>query len=332
MQTIQPQQILLPKKVYIGDTAELRCTFNSPNQHLRELVAGGIAELPLVSQDQASQNDYEIEKLSIAPAGVDFYQFTITFVPWKTGELTFPPMEIEGSDLILEFQPLQIVSLISTDPANATSLRDSTAPLLLPGTAYKLYGSLAVFILLLILLIRLIVIRKSLLFYINQKRLLKKYKKNKKLTLKMLRQLLDKKKKGAEAEEDTDNLDQLQAESLQKIIRSYLEVRFDYPFTRTVTSEMMKGWQAAGYGILSEVKEEAFGEIVSCFIRTDFIRYSKNGSFSEGELEELIKKLSNQIELLESDEEEKSEAEAQSHVQTASQAQSNTHSQGDSNA
>jgi len=312
MQTIQTQQILLPKKVYIGDTAELRCSFNSPNPHLKELVANGITELPLVSQAQLPQKDYDIQKLTLSPAGVDFYQFTITFVPWKTGELTFPPMEIEGAELTLEFQPVQIVSLISTDPANATSLRDSTAPLLLPGTAYKLYGSLAAFVILLILLIRLIVIRKSLLFYLNQKRLLKKYKKNKKLTLKKLRQLAD--PKDRESEKAEPDHDRIQAEKLQKIIRSYLEVRFDYPFTRTVTSEMMKGWQDAGYGILSEAKEEAFGEIVSSFIRTDYIRYSKKGSFTEGELEELIKKLTNQIELLESDEEANTEAEGEANA------------------
>ncbi len=187
MQIISPQQILLPKKVYIGDKAELRCTFNSPSTQLKQMTAGGSTELPLVSQNNSvdlsseelfaiPHKDYEIQKITLSPAGVDYYQFTITFVPWKTGDLTFPPMEIEGSDVILEFQPLQIVSLISTDSANATTLHDSAAPLLLPGTAYKLYGSLAAFIIILIVIIRIIVKRKSLLFYFNQKKLLRKYK------------------------------------------------------------------------------------------------------------------------------------------------------------
>ena len=165
MAIILPQQILLPKKVYIGDTAELRCTFNSPNQTLKTLTAEGIAKLPFVSQN--TTDDYVIKDVSLAPAGVDFYQLTITFVPWKTGELTFPPMEIEGSDVILEFQPLQIVSLITAENASTTTLHDTAAPLLLPGTAYKLYGSLAAIILILIILIRLFVKRKSLMFYIN---------------------------------------------------------------------------------------------------------------------------------------------------------------------
>ena len=38
MQIITSQQILVPKKVYIGDTAELRCTFNSPDAALKALT------------------------------------------------------------------------------------------------------------------------------------------------------------------------------------------------------------------------------------------------------------------------------------------------------
>ena len=50
MATISPQQILIPKKVYIGDTAELRCTFNSPDPFLKQLTSSGTAELPLFIQ------------------------------------------------------------------------------------------------------------------------------------------------------------------------------------------------------------------------------------------------------------------------------------------
>ena len=296
MQIILPQQILVPKKVYIGDTAELRCTFNNPNTQLKQLVTNGTTELPLVSIAD-SHDDYEIHKITLSPAGVDFYQLTITFVPWKTGDLQFPPMEIEGTGIILEFQPVQIVSLISTDSANATTLHDSAAPLLLPGTAYKLYGTLTAFVIALIIIIRLIVKRKNLLFYINQKRLQKKYKKNKKKTIKLLKQT-------ALA---TYEKDSLAAEKIQKILRNYLEVRFDFPFTRAVTSEIMKGFNSATGGLLSETKQEAFGDIAYSFIRTDFIRYSKNAAFEPGELKLLIEKLIDRIEILEATEKEEGE-------------------------
>ncbi len=296
MATISPQQILIPKKVYIGDTAELRCTFNSPDPFLKQLTSSGTAELPLVSQSTEPQEEYVIKNISLSPSGIDFYQLTITFIPWKTGDLLFPSMEIEGSDIVLEFQPIQIVSLIANENTNTYTIRDTAAPLLLPGTTYKLYGTLSVFVIFLIICIRIILKRKNILFYINQKRLLKKYKKNKKQTIRNLYKIADE----AEAAKIDD---QTAAENLQKSLRTYLEIRFDYPFTHTVASEIMQGWQTATGGLLSDTKTEAFGNIAASFIRTDFIRYSKNGKFEENELINLIEKIISQIQILEQNEE-----------------------------
>lgn len=296
MATISPQQILIPKKVYIGDTAELRCTFNSPDPFLKQLTSSGTAELPLVSQSAEPQEEYVIKNISLSPSGIDFYQLTITFIPWKTGDLLFPSMEIEGSDIVLEFQPIQIVSLIANENTNTYTIRDTAAPLLLPGTTYKLYGTLSVFVIFLLICIRIILKRKNILFYINQKRLLKKYKKNKKQTIRNLYKIADE----AEAAKIDD---QTAAENLQKSLRTYLEIRFDYPFTHTVASEIMQGWQTATGGLLSDTKTEAFGNIAASFIRTDFIRYSKNGKFEENELINLIEKIISQIQILEQNEE-----------------------------
>lgn len=296
MATISPQQILIPKKVYIGDTAELRCTFNSPDSFLKQLTSSGTAKLPLVSQSTEPQEEYVIKNISLSPSGIDFYQLTITFIPWKTGDLLFPSMEIEGSDIVLEFQPIQIVSLIANENTNTSTIRDTAAPLLLPGTTYKLYGTLSVFVIFLIICIRIILKRKNILFYINQKRLLKKYKKNKKQTIRNLYKIADE----AEAAKIDD---QTAAENLQKSLRTYLEIRFDYPFTHTVASEIMQGWQTATGGLLSDTKTEAFGNIAASFIRTDFIRYSKNGKFEENELINLIEKIISQIQILEQNEE-----------------------------
>lgn len=296
MASISPQQILIPKKVYIGDTAELRCTFNSPDPFLKQLTSSGTAELPLVSQSTEPQEEYVIKNISLSPSGIDFYQLTITFIPWKTGELLFPSMEIEGSDIVLEFHPIQIVSLITNENTNTSTIRDTAAPLLLPGTTYKLYGTLSGFVIFLLICIRIILKRKNILFYINQKHLLKKYKKNKKQTIRNLYKIADE----AEAAKIDD---QTAAENLQKSLRTYLEIRFDYPFTHTVASEIMQGWQTATGGLLSDSKTEAFGNIAASFIRTDFIRYSKNGKFEENELINLIEKIISQIQILEQNEE-----------------------------
>ena len=97
--------------------------------------------------------------------------------------------------------------------------------------------------------------------------------------------------------------DKAAAEKIQKALRNYLEVRFDYPFTRTVTSDIMAGWQSVTGGLCSDKKEEAFGEIAACFIRTDYIRYSKGGAFEKDELVKLVDKLVLIIETLEKPEE-----------------------------
>lgn len=290
MAAFSAQQILIPKKVYIGDQAELRCTFNSPSTELKQLVnseSDGQAELSLVS---FNSSEYEVKSVTLAPAGVDFYQLSITFIPWKTGEIQFPPFTIDGTDLLIEFQPVQIVSLISTDSNNATVLRDTAAPLLLPGTTYKIYGALTAFIIFLIAAIRIIIKRKSIQFYLNTKRLQRKYKKNKKQTFRALRQI------------ENETSDSYIAGQIQKIMRNYLEVRFDYPFTNATTSELMKGWQKVTGGLLSDAKEEAFGDITASFIRTDYIRYGNENQFNENEKTELIKKLIDCIEVLEKEE------------------------------
>ena len=290
MASFSVQQILIPKKVYIGDQAELRCTFNSPNTELKQLVnkeSNEQTELSLVSLESS---DYDIKSVTLSSAGVDFYQLSVNFIPWKTGEIQFPPLTIDGTDLIIEFHPVQIVSLVSTDSNNATTLRDTASPLLLPGTTYKLYGALTALIIILIVLIRIIIKRKNIQFFLETKRLQRKYKKNKKQTIRALRQISD------------ETSDSETAALIQKIMRNYLEVRFDYPFTNATTSELMKGWQKVTGGLLSDSKEEAFGDIAACFIRTDFIRYSKGTQFNENEKSELIQKLIDRIEILEKEE------------------------------
>ena len=300
---ITVQQILVPKKVYVGDAAELRCTFNSPEAALKELTAQGTAKLT----NDSEYTDYVIKEISLAPAGVDFYQLSVSFVPWKTGELNISPLAIEGSDIVIHFQPVNIVSLISADEKSSTALRDTAAPLLLPGTAYRLYGALAIFIVLLIISIRLIVKRKSLMFYFDTKRLLRKYRKNKKAAISQLRKL--------SALDKSEATDAQLAERLQKIIRNYLEVRFDFPFTKAAASEIMPGFYKATGGVLSEKKEEAFGEIAAGFVRTDFIRYKSNAHFETDELQVFIEKTIKNIEILEfTEEKEKSDTSPSRHA------------------
>ncbi len=289
---IIPQQLLLPKKVYIGDAAELRCTFTISSPLSETFLSAqnfssteGI-ELPLDSfLLNPENNDIVVNKILLTKMNSSF-TVNISFVPWRTGELHFPPLQIDDITLIL--QPVQIVSITAQN--NSTSLQEPLSPLLLPGTTYKLYGALLIFILLLVVAIQIIIRHKSLSFFIKNKKLLLIYRRNKKSTYRNLRKLLNSKIKNDAATE------------IQKILRHYLEVRFDFPFTKSTTNELMKNFINITQNLLSDSKNEAFGEIVNVFIRTDFIRYSKNAHFLEGELSQMVNKIIMNIEIIESEE------------------------------
>lgn len=289
---IIPQQLLLPKKVYIGDAAELRCTFTISSPLSETFLSAqnfssteGI-ELPLDSfLLNPENNDIVVNKILLTKMNSSF-TVNISFVPWRTGELHFPPLQIDDITLIL--QPVQIVSITAQN--NSTSLQEPLSPLLLPGTTYKLYGALLIFILLLVVAIQIIIRHKSLSFFIKNKKLLLIYRRNKKSTYRNLRKLLNSKIQNDAATE------------IQKILRHYLEVRFDFPFTKSTTNELMKNFINITQNLLSDSKNEAFGEIVNVFIRTDFIRYSKNAHFLEGELSQMVNKIIMNIEIIESEE------------------------------
>ena len=295
MGSIKPQQILMPQNVHIGDTAELRLTFSTSSNKLQNLVKNGEARLSSsIFTENIDTDILEVSNIILFPSGNNNYQLSITFTPWKTGVISFPVIKIEDTELILKAE--EIVSL--TQKYNTTTLQDNASPLLLPGTTYKIYGAIVALVLFLILIVLLIIKRKSVLFFLKNKILLHKYKKNKKKTIKKLNTLLESSSSDKEISED-----------IQKILRAYLEVRFSYPFTKTVTSELSLVFNKITEGLLSDEKYEAFGKLHGSFIRTDFIRYSKDGCFLENEKKELINKICDNIEILEAETKEKNEEE-----------------------
>ena len=286
MSVIKPQQILMPKKVHIADTAELRCTFNSDSPKLKSLTSQGTTVLTEeIFKYPIDDDNFEIKSISISPSGINYYQLDIIFTPWKTGSLKFPNIILEDVELSIKSE--EIVSL--TEEYQTSSLQSSTAPLLLPGTTYKLYGSIVLGLIIIIGLVTLIIKRKKVNFYIKNKKLQKKYKKNKKRAYKALKLI-----------NNNQNLtDSEVAEQVQKVVRDYLEVRFDYPFTRSVTSELIPTFERITQSLLSEKKYIAFDEIANTFIRTDYIRYSSNAMFLANERSDLIQLIVKNIEILE---------------------------------
>ena len=285
-------QVLVPQNVYIGDSAELRVSFSSENAH-KLLKDSSLVELPLSNFVEDLQfQDYQIEKITLLSNGQNNYNFVITFIPWKTGNLNFPNYNLlPEENVILKFETVSISSLLKDE---SVGLQEQAAPLLLPGTAYKVYGILILSILVLFVGIRLIVKRDSVSSYLKRRKLLKKYKKNKKSTIKNLSKILKNK--------DLSDVDF--ASNIQNAMRNYLEVRFDFPFTKTVSSEIKEKYLFAVESA-SEQKVCAIECIQKIFCQTDIIRYGQKSfginktSFLANEKETLVDQLIQSIETLE---------------------------------
>lgn len=315
MTGIDTQQILLPKKVYIGDSAELRCTFNSNSLYLKDFVGSESVSLSLnaFTQELNSQ-DYNIQKITLSSAGVDYYQLSITFVPWKTGTIILPPYNVSANfdtsnpltsfsladQIEINFEPVNIVSIVEQNQVQGLS--PSAPPMLLPGTSYKLYSALIIFVLFILLLIRSITKREQIAFFIRHKKLLWKYKKNRRLTIRALESLLKPISKKNPAKNDKEF-----AEALQKILRNYLEVRFEYPFSKTVTSGFMGAFHKIFGGtedfssLMSEEKENACIKMTGIFTRSDYIRYSAGAALDEAERRNIIEESEEAVAQLEGD-------------------------------
>lgn len=300
MEIIKTNQIIVPKQLYIGDRAELRCTFNSDQSYLRESVLKSEAvklDLSGFSQN-IDQTQYDITGVQLLSSGADYYTLVVSFIPWTTNRIDFPEFDLglafnaNASQQIIRFDPVNVIALAEGENI---SLHDAENPLLLPGTYYQLVGGGIFTLALIVILIRLIVKRQQVALFFKNRKLMRKYRKNQKLTEKLLLKLSD--------DEELSSHDV--AEEMQKILRNYLEVRFDYPFTRCLTSELMDGFFKATLHLLSEEKENAFVEIATTFTRTDFIRYSKEASFNGGEKQILIQKIIQNIDIIETPETEK---------------------------
>ena len=317
MVNIQIKQNLIPKQVYIGDSAQLLCSFNSNSEILKTLMADK-DRITLPSENFVQDLDfteYEIKEITLTKAGIDYYNLNVSFVPWRTGQLNFPDYrlfseKIENQEIIIVFEPFSISSL--TEEKSITSIKDIESPLLLPGTIYKLYGGIIVFVILLIVVIRLIVKHKKITEFLKKRSSIRKYRRNKKQAVKQLNLLCKNKN-----EEDV-----AAAEKIQKILRKYLDIRFDYPFSKTVTSQMNYAFEQLSNQINnppfegdveeSEEKEEitlfsekklaACKEITAAFEKTDFIRFSPAHDFKDEEKLSFVQKLIENIEILEEQE------------------------------
>ncbi|MBP5568526.1 MAG: hypothetical protein J6X54_04815 [Treponema sp.] len=295
---LKTEQVLLPRQVYIGDRAEIRCTFETDSPGIRnEIAQKGVIELSTECfAGERNLSLYDIKKVTIESGSYNKYTLVVTFNAWHTGKIQLPDYDIgyainaDRETYLVKFNPVEIVSI--TQEESISTIRDMHSPLLLPGTTYKLYAAAISLVLFIILLIRVIVKRQKVSFFFKNRILMWRYNKNKKQTIRALTKL----------KQNSKLLDSEVSMRIQNILRAYLEFRFDYPFTKKVSSEILMGFYEATNSMISEKKLPACEYITQVFIRTDYIRYSKDSSFERGEKDDLITNLLQAIEVLETEE------------------------------
>ena len=278
---IQSQQSTFPKAIYIGDKAELRCSFSTATA----LTTGSLSAESFTQPLDLSL--YDVNEISLQKSGNDYYMLVINFTPWRTGQIAFPDFEIPQIGTI-HFEEVQIKSLAQQQ--GATDIRSFNSPLLLPGTTYKIYGGIAAFIVFLIVIIRLIVKWRSVLLWFKNAKLKRRYARSRRYTIKAIKQLAVK-----------GEAPSVISTKLQKLMREYLELRLEYPFTKTLTSEMSLAFEKASCGLVDEKRSQAFEDIIGVFVRTDYIRFSsaRNAAFEPNELNEITNRLISAINVIE---------------------------------
>lgn len=308
-------QVVIPKQIFIGDTAELRYSFHNNNPALNQLGKKNFRTYSEISLSGfcgfADTTSYSIKNVHLIQTGENYYTISITFIPWKIGNIQLPSYDITAAlfeqvstieQVIVDFEPVEVLSIIEQKNLTA-ELNAPQNPKLLPGTVYGIYFRIISGIVALIIVIVLLINHKAVNFWIKNQKLKRKYRKNKNAALKNLEKALaDYEQIGNEKEF---------CEILQKTVRHYLEIRFDYPFTNVTASELVVKYYEITLGLLSDEKNEAIEEIGSVFIRTDFIRYANNfkdeEKFTKAEGKQIIDKLKNAILTIETPALEKNE-------------------------
>lgn len=289
MLCLESRQMLNLKQVYIGDIVQVHKTFSTESPAVLA-AAEKKADLSLeYFVDKVDFSKCELRSVKLSSVGINQYELTVEFVPWDITILQLPDYNLSKAvgntegEFGIGFESIEITSLVAQQ--GVTGIKEQTPPLLLPGTAYKLYGVILLFVILLTLLIRMLIKHKAVIQFIKDTAQKIKYRRNCKAAIRLLTKI----------KEDSEISAHEAAEKMQQIMRNYLEVRLDYPFTKTVTSEFSKAFASAVDSDLIDYKIEYCSEINTIFLRTDYLRYSNNAVFAEGEKEKLTESLISSI-------------------------------------
>lgn len=267
------EQVVTPKEIFVGDTAELRYIFQSQNDLFLmadpSRVKGDVIVLDHTSDVFLNLEEKCFVKQAVLQRVGITYTLIMTFVPWVTGKIEFPELNLnelcgnvsDASPFLIQFSPVTVTSILKKTESAAEG--SPISPLLLPGTNYILWLLISALIIILVF-VGIVIAKFSFIVgkFISIKENLG-YSRNAILTKRKLYAL--KKKTCSDADF---------ACKWQQIMRSYLEYRFGSSFSSVTSSVFVSTITDMTGDMLNMEQENAVFSLQSLFQRTDYIRYA----------------------------------------------------------
>ena len=125
--------VLVPREVYVGDTAEFSFTTGAFNGTLE---AGALVTVP--DESISVSADATVSSILVR-RDASFSTVTVSFIPWTTGLLRLPSFTLKKIRVIPP--PVRIYSIV--EKTGISELEPPRSPLLVPGTTLILYALVA---------------------------------------------------------------------------------------------------------------------------------------------------------------------------------------------
>lgn len=310
---------VMPKDVYVGDEAEIRFEFafaeklfegDSPSLNVRDLadVSDLPEEVPPGSRSENEElkrifftDDYTIQSLRLKGSPPS-YVLSIVFIPWKTGEIDMsafdlsPVLGLSVRPFLTDIPPIHIQSI--TEKTGEKQLRPVKGPIIIPGTTYAVAAFCAVLLLFFAvvtaLLIRFALIRVFFQAFFERMFSSQSFRA-------VCRELLFLEKRGQALPSGVF------CTRVSRLIRSYLENRFSYPFTAKTSSELVPAFSDFFAHSASERSYAYMQDLYEVCARCDYIRFSGESVFPREERSDSVQRVRSALLYFEQPEEREAE-------------------------
>lgn len=276
------QQVLIPREVYVGDSASVEYSFRSPVDFFAlarpEQIQGDTLNIDVNQEVFRSVEDKcTITQVLLLRNGLS-YNFIIDLIPWKPGEIDFPEFDLaticvynnpeasfdnRHSVYSLDLEPITIASIV--EHLGVSTIRKPESPAVLPGTNYVLWTFIVVSAVIVVFAFIFIIRFKKIKAWFLNVRERHRYRKNAHKTKRRFRQLMK-----------SDLSDADYSAEWQNTMKRYLAYRFRTQFGSVTSKKIPELVEEVSQGKLTPGQKTAIEYITSVFIRTDYIRFARD--------------------------------------------------------